>query len=118
MAEVLEFYTERAISDPEQVEHWQRCRLEAATRLAKYQSPTFSAVAITDQNQQETEKLARMTEEELAFELKRRAEALGLEITVKPRDRYSIRRPPDTEQPFDTQVPALAGGGIRYPNHD
>jgi hypothetical protein len=43
MAEVLEFYTERAINDPEQVEHWQRCRLEAATRLAKYQSPQLQA---------------------------------------------------------------------------
>jgi hypothetical protein len=73
---------------------------------------------VSARGRNETEKLARMTEEELAFELKRRAEALGLEITVKPRDRYTIRRPPDTEQPFDTQVPALAGGGIRYPNHD
>jgi len=118
MAEVLEYYTQKAIDDPEQREHWQRCRLEAATRLARYQSPTFSAVAVTGQNQQETEKLARMTEEELAFELKRRAEAVGLEITVKPSDRYGIRRRPDLEQPLDTEVPALAGGSIRYPNHD
>jgi hypothetical protein len=38
MAEVLEFYTQKVTDDPEQREHWQRCRLEAATRLAKYQS--------------------------------------------------------------------------------
>jgi len=52
-----------------------------------------------------------MTEQELAFELKRRAEAVGLEITVKPSDRYGIRRRSDLEQPLDTclhsQVAAL-----------
>jgi hypothetical protein len=115
MAEVLEYYTQKTIDDPEQREHWQRCRLEAATRLAKYQSPTFSAVAVTGQSQHGAEKLARMTEQELAFELKRRAEALGMEITEKPRNRHSIRHP---EQPLDTHVPALACGGIRYQNHD
>jgi hypothetical protein len=79
---------------------------------------TFSAIAVTNQTQQRNEKLARMTEEELAVELKRRGEASGLEITVKPINRDSVRRLPDREQPFERQVPALAGGGVRFPNHD
>jgi hypothetical protein len=78
MAEVLEFYTERAINDPEQVEHWQRCRLEAATRLAKYQSPQLQAIAVQQQTP-ETE-LARMSDEELFKELQAQGAAHGFTI--------------------------------------
>jgi hypothetical protein len=77
MAEVLEFYTERAINDPEQVEHWQRCRLEAATRLAKYQSPQLQAIAV--QRTPETE-LARMSDEELFKELQAQGAKHGFTI--------------------------------------
>jgi len=67
IAEVLEYYTQRAIDDPEQREHWERCRLEAATRLAKYQSPQLQAIVV----QQETRetKLAPMSDAELFKEL-------------------------------------------------
>jgi hypothetical protein len=60
MAEVLEYYTQ--MDDPEEREHWQRCRLEAATRLAKYQSPQLQAIAV--QQTPETE-LARKSDAEL-----------------------------------------------------
>jgi hypothetical protein len=112
MAKVLECYTQKVTDDPEQREHWERCRLEAATRLAKHQSATFSAVAVTGQSQQRTEKLARTPKRELAFELKRRAEALGMEITVKPRDSYGIRRPPHPEQAFDMHALGLAWAAL------
>jgi hypothetical protein len=78
MAEVLEYYTQRAIDDPEQREHWERCRLEAATRLAKYQSPQLQAIAV----QQQTRKteLARMSNEELFKELQAQGTKYGFTI--------------------------------------
>jgi hypothetical protein len=78
IAEVLEFYTQQVKDDPEQREHWQRCRLDAATRLAKYQSPQLQAIAV----QQETRetKLARMSDEELFKELQAKGAALGFTI--------------------------------------
>lgn len=78
MAEVLEFYTQKVTDDPEQREHWQRCRLEAATRLAKYQSPQLQAIAV----QQETRetKLARMSDAELFKELQAQGAKYGFMI--------------------------------------
>ena len=78
MAEVLEFYTQKVTDDPEQREHWQRCRLEAATRLAKYQSPQLQAIAVR-QETRET-KLARMSDAELFEQLQARAAAVGFRI--------------------------------------
>jgi hypothetical protein len=77
MAEVLEYYTQKVTDDPEQREHWQRCRLEAATRLAKYQSPQLQAIAV--QQTPETE-LARKSDAELFENLQARAAALGFTI--------------------------------------
>jgi hypothetical protein len=78
MAEVLEFYTQKVTDDPEQREHWQRCRLEAATRLAKYQSPQLQAIAM----QQETRetKLARMSDAELFEKLQAQGAKYGFTI--------------------------------------
>jgi hypothetical protein len=78
MAEVLEFYTQKVTDDPEQREHWQRCRLEAATRLAKYQSPQLQAIAV----QQETRetKLARMSDAELFKELQAQGAKCGFTV--------------------------------------
>jgi phosphoribosylanthranilate isomerase len=78
MAEVLEFYTQKVTDDPEQREHWQRCRLEAATRLAKYQSPQLQAIAV-QQETPETE-LARMSDEELFKALQAQGAAHGFTI--------------------------------------
>ena len=78
MAEVLEYYTQKVADDPEQREHGQRCRLEAAARLAKYQSPQLQAIAV----QQETRKteLARMSDEELFEELRAQGAKYGFTI--------------------------------------
>jgi hypothetical protein len=65
------------LADPEEREHWQRCRLEAATRLAKYQSPQLQAIAV--QQTPETE-LARKSDAELFENLQARAAALGFTI--------------------------------------
>ena len=70
MAEVLEYYTQKVTDDPEQREHWQRCRLEAATRLAKYQSPQLQAIGV--QQTPETE-LAPKSDAELFENLQARA---------------------------------------------
>ena len=78
MAEVLEFYTQQVTDDPEQREHWERCRLEAATRLAKYQSPQLQAIAVQQETRQT--KLARMSDAELFERLQARAAAVGFTI--------------------------------------
>src|SRR5271154_919616 len=39
------FGAQKVTDDPEQRKHWERCRLEAAIGLSKYQSPTFEWVA-------------------------------------------------------------------------
>jgi hypothetical protein len=78
MAEVLEFYTQKVADDPEQREHWQRCRLEAATRLAKYQSPQLQAIAVQE-GTRET-RLARMSDAELFEQLQAQGAKCGFTV--------------------------------------
>ena len=102
MAEVLEYYTQRVIDDPEQREHWERCRLEAATRLAKYQSPQLQAIVV----QQETRetKLAPMSDAELFKELQAQGAKYGFMIErTRPQLTLVDGGKPAAGQPLDLQ---------------
>ena len=105
LAECLELYAAMAKADPQNWEKWREKQVEVATRLARYQSPTYTAIAVSGQDQRDNERLARMNEKELAFELKRRCEALGLDIQVRPRDPYTLSRKYSEDQPFDDMPP-------------
>ena len=61
--ELVGFYAQMAISEPDEVEKWSKLRIEAASRLAPYQSPKLGVVMIQPPSEQD--RLAQMTDEEL-----------------------------------------------------
>src|SRR5277367_6360706 len=83
LAEVLAYYRRMADAEPSKFTHWMGLVMECATRLAKYQSPTFQAIAVTGTNQDQAI-LAKLTNAELAMALKARAESLGMEVRMRP----------------------------------
>ena len=83
LAEVLAYYRRRADSEPAKFDYWMGMVMECATRLARYQSPTFQAIAVTGTSQDQA-KLAQMSNAELAMALKARAESLGMEVRMRP----------------------------------
>jgi hypothetical protein len=60
----------------------------ATTRLAPYQSPKLGVVMI--QPAPEQNRLTQMTDEELMADLSRRADALGIEIIIRPKVRWQL----------------------------
>jgi hypothetical protein len=83
LAEVLAYYRRRADSEPARFDYWMGMVMDCATRLARYQSPTFQAIAVTGTSQDQT-RLAQMSNAELAMALKARAESLGMEVRMRP----------------------------------
>jgi hypothetical protein len=74
---------------PDEVEKWSKLRMEAASRLAPYQSPKLGVVMIQPTPEQDW--LTQMTDEELTADLDRRADALGIEIIIRLKARrYAI----------------------------
>jgi hypothetical protein len=43
LEELVGFYAQMAISEPDEVEKWSKLRMEAASRLAPYQSPKLAS---------------------------------------------------------------------------
>ena len=74
LAAGLRYYAALCNSDPSNMEKWMDKRMAVAVRLAPYQSPTFQAISVTG-NQQDQAKLAQMSDAELAMALKERAES-------------------------------------------
>jgi len=60
----------------------------ATSRLAPYQSPKLGVVMI--QPTPEQNRLTQMTDEELMADLNRRADALGIEIIIRPKVRRQL----------------------------
>ena len=85
LEELVDFYAQMSISEPDEVEKWSKLRMEAASRLAPYQSPKLGVVMIQPTSEQD--RLAQMTDEELIADLNRKADALGIEIIFKPKAR-------------------------------
>ena len=88
LEELVNFYARMAISKPDEVEKWSKLRMEAASRLAPYQSPKLGVVMIQPPSEQD--RLAQMTDEELIAALNSKADALGIEITIKPKARRQL----------------------------
>jgi hypothetical protein len=81
LEELVDFYAQMSISEPDEVEKWSKLRMQAAS----YQSPKLDVVMIQPTSDQD--RLAQMTDEELIADLDRRADALGIEIIFKPKAR-------------------------------
>jgi hypothetical protein len=69
---------------------WMDKRAAVAARLAPYQSPTFQAISVTG-NQQDQAKLAQMSDAELAMALKERAESLGMQVKIRSTLEYRAK---------------------------
>jgi hypothetical protein len=67
--------------------------MEAASRLAPYQSPKLGVVMIQPPSEQD--RLAQMTDEELIAALN--SKALGIEITIKPKGRRQLTLVPNNQ---------------------
>ena len=78
-----------------QLTTWSKLRMEAASRLAPYQSPKLGVVMIQPPSEQD--RLAQMTDEELIADLDRRADALGIEIIFKPKARRQLTLVPNNK---------------------
>ena len=78
-----------------QLTTWSKLRMEAASRLAPYQSPKLGVVMIQPTSEQD--RLAQMTDEELIADLNRRADALGIEIILKPKARRQLTLVPNNK---------------------
>ena len=90
LADVLEFYARMCSADPSNMASWMDKRMACAARLAPYQSPTFQAISVTG-NTQDQGKLAQMSDAELAMALKARAEALGMEVKIRSKLEYRAK---------------------------
>ena len=53
LEELVNFYARMAISTPDEVEKWSKLRMEAASRLAPYQSPKLGVVMIQPPSEQD-----------------------------------------------------------------
>ena len=95
LEELVNFYARMAISKPDEVEKWSKLRIEAASRLAPYQSPKLGVVMIQPPSEQD--RLAQMTDEELIAALNSKADALGIEITIKPKGRRQLTLVPNNK---------------------
>lgn len=90
LVDVLEFYARMCSADPSNMGQWMDKRAAVAARLAPYQSPTFQAISVTG-NQQDQAKLAQMSDAELAMALKARAEDLGMEVKIRSKLEYRAK---------------------------
>jgi hypothetical protein len=95
LEELVDFYARMSISEPDEVEKWSKLRMEAASRLAPYQSPKLGVVMIEPPSEQD--RLAQMTDEELIAALNSKADALGVEITIKPKGRRQLTLVPNNK---------------------
>ena len=86
----LEFYARMCNHDPANMEKWMDKRMAVAAKLAPYQRPTFQAIQVTG-NSQDQAKLAKMSDAELAFALKERAESLGMVVKIRSNLEYRAK---------------------------
>ena len=73
------------------------CHVVSLSELgfAPYQSPKLGAVMIQPTSEQD--RLAQMTDEELKAALKSKADALGIDITIKPKARRELTLVPNNK---------------------